>query len=287
MYDQVDPALLDLIESMEYPGYEVELISGYRPKTPKNPRSRHGRGAAIDVELVDQKTGRRVPNYQNAEAFKIYQDYANAVYRKAMQENPELAQKLAWGGYFSGPKGKYGALDLMHFDTGGMQAGGDWEGGLNPQQAKLWGLEPGGGIGGQPAAPQTQAQQYNLPPLDPLGAFPQAEAEGANNFAPAGPVEAAGGGAGSEAGQTTPAAFPEAPEAPTAKKGWDRFMKGIGDAATSMSGNKGFDYQVPAQPGAARVDVASAPMVDPQQQEMRRQMLALAMQRLNTGSLWG
>jgi hypothetical protein len=286
MYDQVDPALLQLLESVDYPGYEVEFISGYRPKTPKNPRSRHGRGGAIDVELVDQKSGRRVPNYQNAEAFKIYQDYANRVYQHALQNNPELAQKLAWGGYFSGPKGKYGALDLMHFDTGGMQAGGDWESGLTPQQAKLWGLEPGGGISGQPPAPPTQAQQYNLPPLDPLGAFPQAEAEGANNFAPAGPVEAAGGGAGSEAGQTAPVA-PAGPPAAPKRDFWSTFAEGAAKGLGKMGGTGGgFDYKVPAAPGPARVDVGVAPMIDPQRAEAQRQALAMAMARLNQGSLW-
>lgn len=286
IYENVDPALLQLLESVDYPGYEVEFISGYRPKTPANPRSRHGHGGAIDVELVDRKTGRRVPNYQNAEAFKIYQDYANRVYQHAQQTNPDLAKKLAWGGYFSGPKGKYGALDLMHFDTGGMQAGGDWNAGLYPQQAKLWGLQPGGGVSGRPPPPPTQAQQYNLPPVDPLGTFgTDAAAEGPNTFAPAGPVEAAGGGAGSEAGQMPP---PAPTASPTPQKSiWETIASGMGEGLGNMGKNAGgFDYNVPAQPGPARVDVGAAPMIDPQRAEQQRQMLALAMQRLNSGSLW-
>ena len=59
-----------------------------------------------------------------------------------MEKYPELADQFRWGGYFSGPKGKYGAADLMHFDLGGGNglgmAGGSWEGGLTPAQRKLF-----------------------------------------------------------------------------------------------------------------------------------------------------
>lgn len=275
---RVDPRLIRAIEANQLPGYDVEMISGYRGKTPKNPRSRHGKGAALDVSLIDQKTGKAVPNYQDAEAFKTYQQYANQVYRWAQQNDPELAAQLAWGGYFSGGPGKYGALDLMHFDTGGMQAGGDWEAGLYPQQAKIWGLDPGGGLGAA-----TTAQ------LDAMRG-------------PQGPVEAAGGGAGNEAGGPVPTTvqhppnptvgtgdLPPAMETPVAnadKNPWSILGKGLAKAGAAMTGNKGFDYNVPAQPGPARVDVGAAPIIDPQAAEMKRQQLAMVMARLNSGSLF-
>jgi hypothetical protein len=147
IYDGVDPALLQLIQGLKYGGpYQSRITSGFRQGDPRQ----HGRGNALDVELYDPKTGTALNNYQDASTFQAYQDYANAVYQQALQSDPALAQKLRWGGYFSGDKGKYGALDLMHFDTAGQigMGGGTWQGGLTPEQAKIWGLQTGGGVGG-------------------------------------------------------------------------------------------------------------------------------------------
>lgn len=266
----VDQSLLSLLESVPYDGYDVDLISGYRAKTPANPHSRHGHGGAIDVELVDQKTGRRVPNYQSADAFKTYQAYANKVYQTALQRDPELAKKLAWGGYFSGPKGKYGAMDLMHFDTGGMQAGGNWQGGLTPQQAALWGLQPGGGIGSAPMGPKGQ-ETFVPPPVAPAGPdgpkgqemYPQAPAAGT---------------ADADVAPQQPASF------------WDSFKKDLGKMGdASIAGMSGGGQ--PARggmptPAAARLDQPEVPIIDPQGSEQQRQMLAQAMARLNSGRLF-
>jgi hypothetical protein len=147
IYDGVDPALLSLIQGVKYGGpYQSRITSGYRQGDPRQ----HGKGNALDVELYDPKTGAALNNYQDASTFQAYQDYANAVYQQALQSDPALAQKLRWGGYFSGGKGKYGALDLMHFDTAGDigMAGGSWQGGLTPEQASIWGLQSVGGYGG-------------------------------------------------------------------------------------------------------------------------------------------
>lgn len=278
----VDPRLIKAIEANQLPGYDVEMISGYRSKTPKNPRSRHGAGAALDVSLIDQASGKALDNYQSADTFKTYQQYANQVYQWALQNDPELAAQLAWGGYFSGGPGKYGALDLMHFDTGGKQAGGDWTAGLYPQQAKIWGLEAGGG----------------------LGAATTAQIDAARG--PRGPVEAAGGGAGNEAvgaapglpvtaqhppnptvGSEGPEPLFDTPEDKKKPKSWlDVLGEGIGGGAKGMAGAGKFAYNVPAQPGPARVDVAPTPMADPAMADYRRQQLALVMQRLNSGSLF-
>jgi hypothetical protein len=147
VFDNVDPALLRLIQSFQYGGpYKSRITSGYREGDPRF----HGKGRALDVELYDPKTGAALNNYQDASTFGSYQEYANALYQYALQSDPELAKQLRWGGYFSGDKGKYGALDLMHFDTAGDvgMAGGSWQGGLTPEQAKIWGLQTGGGVGG-------------------------------------------------------------------------------------------------------------------------------------------
>lgn len=143
----------DLIKALEQAatkgGFNTQVYSGLRPGDPRF----HGKGLALDVRLLDQ-AGKAMPNYQASKYFPQYQQYAHQVYNQLGSINPQLAQNLRWGGYFSGGKGKYGALDLMHFDLAGNRvgmAGGSWAGGLAPQQAKLWGLQPG--------LPQMVAQQ--------------------------------------------------------------------------------------------------------------------------------
>lgn len=141
----VDPRLIEVLDlaAQRYAPYGVEATSGFRT----GDKRQHGRHAATDVRLRDKKTRAALANYQSPETFKAYQDYANLV-RAAQQElYPDLDKALRWGGYFSGGKDTYGALDLMHFDLGGGpnlgMAGGSWEGGLTPEQAKIWGLDPG------------------------------------------------------------------------------------------------------------------------------------------------
>jgi muramidase (phage lysozyme) len=151
IFDQVDPQLLKALHAVgdAYAPYKVGYISGYRPGDPRF----HGKGRAVDVQLSDPKTGAALANYQDAAHAQAYQQYANAVYQWAQQNNPELAQRLRWGGYFSGGTGKYGAFDLMHFDTGGGpggmgMAGGSWAGGWTPEMMDTWGLKGAGGTGG-------------------------------------------------------------------------------------------------------------------------------------------
>jgi hypothetical protein len=100
----------------------------------------------MDVERYDPKTGTALDNYQNAQTAQAYQQYANKLYQWAQQNNPQLAEQLRWGGYFSGGPGKYGALDLMHFDVGGgaggtPMAGGSWGTGFTPEQMAIWGIK--------------------------------------------------------------------------------------------------------------------------------------------------
>lgn len=271
---RVDPRLIKAIEANQFPGYDVEMISGYRSKTPANPRSRHGHGAALDVSLIDQKTGKALDNYQSPETFGTYQQYANQVYRWAQENDPELAAKLAWGGYFSGGPGKYGALDLMHFDTGGMQAGGSWEGGLTPEQAKIWGLQPGGGIGAGAGAPPAVASMPDGPKGQETYPLPQ---QGPPMDAMTPPAMQ---------GPPMSAMPPLVAEEKEPENLWQGLGKGLVAAGKGMTGNKGFSYNVPQPAGPARVDVGAAPIIDPQQAEARRQQLAMVMARLNSGSLF-
>jgi hypothetical protein len=184
LFDSVDPALAALIEGFRYNGpYGVRPTSGYRPGDPRQ----HGLGNAMDVQLYDPETNASLANYQDPTTFSAYQNYANALYRYALQTDPALAQKLRWGGYFSGGKGKYGALDLMHFDTAGDigMAGGSWEGGLTPEQAKIWGLQPGGGVGGAGGAqqgPPANTQVVNYSPEQRRNAIASIESAGSGDY---------------------------------------------------------------------------------------------------------
>jgi len=141
----VDPRLLSWFRAAAANSpYDVALTSGYRQGDPRY----HGQHAAADVRLIDPATGREIPNYQDAASFAPYQQFANLVRAEQMRSNPDAANLLRWGGYFSGPRGKYGAMDLMHFDLGGgttPMGGGGWDTGLTPQQAAIWGLSAGGG----------------------------------------------------------------------------------------------------------------------------------------------
>lgn len=134
-----DPRLADILDTAakRFPGFDVTAISGYRPGDPRF----HGRGMATDVSLRDLATGRTLANYQDAATFRTYEQFAQVARRVQMEKYPELARAFRWGGYFSGGRGTYGAVDPMHFDLGGERvgmAGGSWEHGLTARQRALW-----------------------------------------------------------------------------------------------------------------------------------------------------
>jgi hypothetical protein len=203
IFDSVDPRLVNLLNQVggAYGPYGMRLVSGYRPPGGQGGQGYHPKGRAVDVELYDKKTGQALKNYQDPQTAAAYQQFANAAYQAA---DPELQKQLRWGGYFrEGGPGSYGALDLMHFDTGGLEtpmAGGSWAGGFNPEQAKLWNMQAGGGIGGQqqgaqqgppmPAAPQdyTPEQRRN--------AIAAIESAGSGDYNALGQLISRKGGAG-------------------------------------------------------------------------------------------
>jgi hypothetical protein len=162
----VDPRLGAILQAAgnNFP-YIVQPTSGFRPGDPRF----HGKGMATDIEIIDPRTGQMIPNSKDPGSFNVYQQFANAARQAQQQLYPELSDKFRWGGYFSGGKSQYGALDLMHFDLGrspslGM-AGGDWGTGLTPQQAKIWGLSPGTGGAVDPtmtaSIPATASASYS------------------------------------------------------------------------------------------------------------------------------
>jgi hypothetical protein len=135
----VDPRLTDILNTaaQRTGGYKVDAISGFRAGDPRL----HGQGLATDVQLTDLLSGKKLGNYQDASSFGAYEKFAQTARAVQMEKYPELANDFRWGGYFSGEKGKYGALDTMHFDLGGSKTGmggGSWYKGLTSAQASLW-----------------------------------------------------------------------------------------------------------------------------------------------------
>ncbi|WP_158876911.1 phage tail length tape measure family protein [Antarcticirhabdus aurantiaca] len=147
----VDGRLLRILnEASSRFDMRVEAISGLRP----GDKRFHGRGLATDVQIYDN-SGRALDNYQNARDFRAYERFAQVAKQVQTELYPELEKLFRWGGYFSGPKGKYGALDSMHFDLGGAgMGGGSWAGGLTAGQRSLYpGIQSVGmGAGGEPLA---------------------------------------------------------------------------------------------------------------------------------------
>jgi hypothetical protein len=158
----VDPRLADVIREATKdlpPGWRAEAISGRRPGDPRY----HGQGKAIDVQLYDAE-GRALRNYQDARTFRAYEKFAQGVRLVQQRMYPDMP--LRWGGYFSGPAGRYGALDTMHFDTGGTaMGGGSWEGGLTSAQRALW---PGVESKGLSAREPVKINRGDIPMPAPL-----------------------------------------------------------------------------------------------------------------------
>jgi hypothetical protein len=152
----VDPRLTEILNaaSKDSP-YKVEAFSGYRPGDPRF----HGQGKATDIRLVDRETGKALANYQTAGSFREYEKFAQHAREIQQQTHPELDKQFRWGGYFGGGRGKYGAMDEMHFDLGGSNrlgmAGGSWEKGLTPEQRRRFaGVESVGMASARPSPMQ-------------------------------------------------------------------------------------------------------------------------------------
>jgi hypothetical protein len=145
----VDNRLIDIIESagMAMPdGYTTQLTSGVRPGDSRF----HGRGKAIDIQLY--LNGRSLGRYQVASDFRHYEIFAQKARQIQTAKYPELNVAFRFGGYFSGTRANYGALDSMHFDIGGSAGlgtgGGSWANGLTSTMRNYWVGVTSVGMGG-------------------------------------------------------------------------------------------------------------------------------------------
>ncbi len=151
----VDARLTDILSTAaeRFGGYKVDAFSGFRAGDPRF----HGKGLATDVRLTDLASGKVLGNYQDPSTFRAYEQFAQTARQVQLEKYPELADQFRWGGYFGGPRGKYGAMDQMHFDLGGGKlgmAGGSWQGGLTAAQKAMF---PGVDSLGLGAAKTSQA----------------------------------------------------------------------------------------------------------------------------------
>lgn len=189
-----DARLTDILNlaAQRTSGFSVEAISGYRAGDPRF----HGQGLATDIRLRDLITGKALGNYQDASSFRAYEQFAQTARSIQMAKYPELADKFRWGGYFGGGKGKYGALDTMHFDLAGKgMAGGSWANGLTSAQKALWpGIESQGTAATK--ALENLAGQGNVAAqgLGSLGNGFTQFSQNLTNFFPAAPSGGSGGG---------------------------------------------------------------------------------------------
>jgi hypothetical protein len=269
-----------------YGPYGMRVISGYRP----GDKRQHGRGNALDVELYDRESGRVLDNYQKGGDVAAYQQFANQVYANAP---PELQQRMRWGGYFSGGPGKYGALDLMHFDTASQigMAGGSWEGGFTPEMQKIWGMKDGAGTPAQArniaqaGSPESAAaaQRYGADrPMDPVAA-----AGGVPMPVQPPPVIQNPGYSGDTAVASNdllpPGAFPPAPDAPQTMR--DRLANAIGSGGKAIGKMGGGGQQTSPYGGGGMGAVLSQEGPVAPAAPVKQNAMLEALKRLNTGSL--
>jgi hypothetical protein len=184
-------------------------------------------------------------------------------------------------------------------DTAKRDGWRQWMGAANTGIPRWAGIKPGAAptqaaqppvMDGPRGQEQIEPAGYSTRPQGPVeaaggggGSDPRGVLAGLFTNSPGGPVEAAGGGGGSEAG-----AGAEAPAATDPVFSWDRLTKGLGKMSGQMAAGGGPQRppQGPGTPAAARVDAPDVAPYDPTQQDAFRQQLALAMQRLNSGRLF-
>lgn len=115
---QVQPWLVDTVRNAARvlgPEYKVNIISSVdsRDRTPWHPS-----GRAIDIEIIDQRTGKAIPNVggPNVPGWEVYEKMGAAA--RAYQQDKYPDQHLTWGGHFNTGV----PYDRMHFQVGGDHA---------------------------------------------------------------------------------------------------------------------------------------------------------------------
>jgi hypothetical protein len=100
----VNPELQDVLNraSQYLPkGYHAEVQSGFRRGDPRF----HERGMAEDIAIFGPD-GKPLPNYQSGANFRAYEQFAQNARKIQHDLHHDLDNKLRWGGYFGGAKGK-------------------------------------------------------------------------------------------------------------------------------------------------------------------------------------
>jgi len=153
----VDPRLkhmtaegIRVFENMHQGRYKVEILGpsgGMRSAT----TSYHGSGGALDLVIVDTRTGRRLTNfpgydkrygYQGSagENAHIYQDLMNRAKIAAHKFYPDVSGSVRWGGY---GKWQGNEFDTMHIDLdpqGRGMGGGTFEKGFSREFMEKYGV---------------------------------------------------------------------------------------------------------------------------------------------------
>ena len=97
------------------PDYDVIVTSGVRG----GGQGFHTTGQAMDVQIVNKKTGEHLSN-RGGDPTGLYKQLARYTYGYQMSQRPDL-QKFEWGGAFGTQIPSGGPPDLMHFDLGGKR----------------------------------------------------------------------------------------------------------------------------------------------------------------------
>lgn len=161
---KVDNRLWDIVQNaIAAVPYDAQIRSG--SERGPGDKGNHSKGYAVDVTLIDPKTGRVIPDtgkYGGVDSAKIYEQYAQAARVYQQEKYPELNSTFRWGGGF-----RQGGtpFDLMHLDitpkARGAMAYYNWETGFNANaEAALPGIRAAtsGGLGGANGA--RLASQY-------------------------------------------------------------------------------------------------------------------------------
>lgn len=157
----VDPRLLhaSAVGAAEFEGqsqnHRVEMYGPHGGFRTSGSTGNHGaqpgtgRGAAMDVVIIDRTTGRMLTNHPGAnhqnqgtvgENAPVYQSYYNEVVRAGSQLYPRFAEMARFGGYFATGSN---AMDTMHIDMRGLQVpmgGGSLRGGFTRAQMARWNI---------------------------------------------------------------------------------------------------------------------------------------------------
>lgn len=141
--NDVDPQLLQILRTAaERAPPTISRVEAFSGLTGRSTGTKsHPGGYAVDVQLYDMQ-GRPVDNYIGKAAptakeradYAIGEQFAQTVRVVQMENYPELADQMRWGGYFMGGPNPQ---DMMHFDLAGGRSS------KTPPQTERWanGLE--------------------------------------------------------------------------------------------------------------------------------------------------